>query len=528
MKNINVVDVTLRDGGCVNDFNFGYQYMKQILEAEEQAKIDIIEIGYIDDKNGSINNRTKYLSEKYIKDSILHSKKDGITYVAMIDYGKYDFNNLSEKDELGIDGIRLAFHKKDRNKIFEIADLILKKGYLLFLQPMLTLTYSEDELESFLKEINRKLPQASAVYIVDSFGEMRPNEMKHIFEIYDKCLLPEIPIGFHSHNNLQLSYSNAMSMLEFKSNRNLYIDCSIMGMGKGAGNLNTELLLEHLNLFYNKNYNISPLLKVIDEVVNQLHSEFYWGYAPEYYLSSVNHCTPSYAKHFYSKHMLPIDKVGQLLSLIEPEKKISFDKEYAEKLYKYFNEKDFVDDMEAFESIKNSLHGKDVLLLGPGKSILSYEDSIDRIILDENTASVSLNVINDKNYDYNLITRKELLDNYKKSTDRLIVTSNVDVTITKNVLNYKNWIDIDGEIHDSSLVIALNLIRKCGVKHVFLAGIDGFSSNINENYYDPAMRHPVTDEQAENRNNYYKNLISRFINSGMDITFLTPSKYEEA
>ncbi|MDE6924689.1 MAG: pyruvate carboxyltransferase, partial [Acetatifactor sp.] len=71
-----------------------------------------------------------------------------------------------------------------------------------------------------------------------------------------------------------------------------------MGMGKGAGNLNTELLIEHLNCFYNKNYNIAPLLAVIDEVINQIHNEFYWGYAVEYYLSSINHCTPSYASYF--------------------------------------------------------------------------------------------------------------------------------------------------------------------------------------------------------------------------------------
>ena len=81
---------------------------------------------------------------------------------------------------------------------------------------------------------------------------------------------------------------------------------------------------------YGKNYKVAPLLEVIDKVINQLHVEFYWGYAPEYYLSSANHCTPSYASHFNNKHMLPIDQVGELLGMIADEKKISFDKNYAE------------------------------------------------------------------------------------------------------------------------------------------------------------------------------------------------------
>ena len=171
-------------------------------------------------------------------------------------------------------------------------------------------------------------------------------------------------LGFHSHNNLQMSYSNAIEMLKFPTNRDLMLDCSIMGMGKGAGNLNTELLLEHLNLYYGKNYHIAPLLEVIDKVINQLHSEFYWGYAPEYYLSAANQCTPSYASHFYNKHMLPIDQVGEMLEMIAPEKKISFDKNYAEEVYRQYNESKSVDDTLVIEELTKAFAGKRILLMG--------------------------------------------------------------------------------------------------------------------------------------------------------------------
>ena len=141
---------------------------------------------------------------------------------------------------------------------------------------MITLRYKDSELIEFIEMVNNELSEASGFYIVDSFGEMRPNDMKYLLSLVDHNLSPDMTIGFHSHNNLQMSYSNAVAMLQYPTNRNLMLDSSIMGMGKGAGNLNTELVLEHLNLFYGKKYKVGPLLEVIDKVINQLHSENYW------------------------------------------------------------------------------------------------------------------------------------------------------------------------------------------------------------------------------------------------------------
>ncbi|MDT2370756.1 aldolase catalytic domain-containing protein [Enterococcus faecium] len=349
MNNLKVLDVTLRDGGCVNDFNFGETYMKKILAAEEASGIDIIEMGYIDECKGSVSGRTQYINEKIITKCILKHKKPGVTYVAMIDYGKFNIDNLENRTENGIDGIRMAFHKKNINEIIPLGRKIIEKGYQLFIQPMITLRYSDSELLELIEMVNDKLPDASAFYIVDSFGEMRPNDVSRILNLVDHNLIPSIPLGLHSHNNLQMSYSNAIAMLQFPTTRDLLLDCSIMGMGKGAGNLNTELLLEHLNLYYGKEYKIIPLLEVIDKVINQIHSEFHWGYSPEYYLSAVNQCTPSYASHFYNKHMLPIDQVKELLGMIASEKKISYDKNYAEKLYRQYKERKSVDDSAVIE-----------------------------------------------------------------------------------------------------------------------------------------------------------------------------------
>lgn len=527
MNNLKVLDVTLRDGGCVNNFNFGQTYMEKILAAQEESGVDVIEMGYIDQAKGSASGRTQYINEEVIPQCILHHKKMGVSYVAMMDYGRFDVDKLHPRSENGIDGIRMAFHKKNRYDVIELGRKILNKGYQFYIQPMITLRYSDSELIELINLVNTELPDAAGFYIVDSFGEMRPNDMSRILNLVDHNLIPSMTLGFHSHNNLQMSYSNAIAMLQFPTNRNIMLDCSIMGMGKGAGNLNTELLLEHLNLYYGKNYQIAPLLEIIDKVINQLHSEFYWGYAPEYYLSAANHCTPSYASHFYNRHMLPIDQVGELLSLIEPDKKISFDKEYAEELYRCYNESKVVDDSAFIDELKTVLDGKTVLLVAPGKSVGDALERIQSIAASDDVVSIGLNSTLNMEFDYHLLTRTDIYNKAVAAGKNIIVPSNIskggrgDV----KVLNYANWIEVGECTHDSSSVIAMKLLQACGVSKVLLAGFDGFSLDINENYYDPNMRRPVNADQVSSRNAYYKDFFMRARVGGMDVQFITPSLY---
>lgn len=528
MNSLKVLDVTLRDGGCVNDFNFGQTYMEKILAAQEASGVDVIELGYIDEKKGSSSGRTQYANERVILECILKCKKPEVLYVAMIDYGKFNIDNLQPRTEEGIDGIRMAFHKENLHEIVSLGRKIMDKGYQFFIQPMITLRYSDAELLELIDLVNRELSDASGFYIVDSFGEMRPNDMNRILNLVDHNLISTMILGFHSHNNLQMSYSNAAALLQFPTNRDLMLDSSIMGMGKGAGNLNTELLLEHLNLYYGKNYKISPLLEVIDKVINQLHSEFYWGYAPEYYLSSANHCTPSYASHFYNKHMLPIDQVGELLSMIVEEKRISFDKNYAEELYRQYNEGKIVDDQLVVKELSMEFAGKKVLIVAPGKSIGEAIDKIKEIADKEDVITIGLNSTLELPYNYILTTRFDIYEKSVAEGKNVIAPSNVSKGGRGNVkiLDYAKWIEIDEGTHDSSAVIAFNLLKACGVRNIMLAGFDGFSININDNYYDPNMRRPVNMEQVERRNMYYKRFITKIKESGIDVKFVTPSKYE--
>ena len=526
MGTIRVLDVTLRDGGTVIDFNFGRAYMDQILEGLNNSGAEIIELGYLDNKKGSAFDRTQFDSVDSVRRNFIKKKPD-VTYVAMFDYGKYDPVKMEPRHPDGIDGIRVAFHKKDWENALAAAKEVLNKGYQVFLQPMVIMRYTDKELLELIKSVNRELPDASGFYIVDSFGEMRLDELHRIARFVDEHLRADMTMGFHSHNNLQLSYSNAVDLLRFLNNRNLIFDSAILGMGKGAGNMNTELFMEHLNLYYGKHYQIAPLLEVIDKVLNTIRAESYWGYSIEYYLSSINHCTPSYAGHFYRKHMLPVARVAELLSLIPEDKKLSFDREFAETLYLTYNARRHLDDDSVIDLLTQRIKNRRVLLIAPGKSILEEKARINELLGDKEIISISLNNSSVFSTDYVFATR---LDELKKAQDgkrRVITTTALTEGAEEDlfVIDYKKWVSIEGETQDSSGVLALKLLTACGAKELLLAGFDGFSTNMNLNYFDKTMRRPVTEEQAAKRNVYFHDLVVRLRNR-IGITFVTRSLYE--
>ncbi len=527
MKNIRVLDCTLRDGGCVNNFCFGQAYMDRIKEGLEDSGVDIIELGYIDGAKGADAGRTQFLSDAALRESFLKYKKPGTKYVAMIDYGKFDIDQLLPRDETTLDGIRVAFHKKDRFQALEWGKKIIAKGYMMFVQPMLTLRYSDQELLELIDRVNTELPQVEAFYIVDSFGEMRLNDLTRISYLVDHNLAPQITMGFHSHNNLQLSFSNAVSLLSHETNRPMIIDSSVMGMGKGAGNLNTELFTDHLNLYHQKNYAIKPLLMVIDEVLNQVAVDYRWGYSVDHYLSAVHSCTPSYAEYFFNKHMLTIDRLDTLLGMIEDHKKISFDKDYAEQLYLNFNRVPF-DDAVNLENLKGQIDGKKVVLIASGHSILAAEKRLNELVQQPDVFSIAVNHCSLIPTDFIFANRENIYDDAaEKCLPTLYLSSiNTEQTGRNLIFDYAKWTEINGKKSDSAFFVITNILQSIGVKDILLAGFDGFDLDLTKTYYDMKLARPKTKEQVEQKNRDTIDFLQSKAGS-MTFQFLTPSKYQE-
>ena len=161
----------------------------------------------------------------------------------MFDYGRYDVNKLKQKRNVDI--IRIAFYKEDLDRISFVAEEVKNKGYKVCLQASNTIAYSEKEIETLCKRAN--FLGVDSVYIVDSFGSMYPENLDKIIAVYDEIVDKNIEIGFHSHNNMQLSLALSMQFIKCLSDRNILVDSSLCGIGRGAGNTQTELLVEYLN-----------------------------------------------------------------------------------------------------------------------------------------------------------------------------------------------------------------------------------------------------------------------------------------
>lgn len=338
-RKIELVDVTLRDGGIVLNFDFGLDRMQKIKTVLETSGVEYIETGYIDEKKGSPEGRTCFDNEISIEKTLLATgKQSGTTYFAMIDYGTFDVNNLHPRTETGIDGIRLAFHKEHWKDAIEWGKIIIEKGYDLYIQPMVCLRYTDEEYKNLIQVCNKELAAAKGFYVVDSFGQMDNISLLHMLEIADQYVSMSMKIGFHAHNNRQMAYSNALSFVEYNARHDMMLDASIMGMGKGAGNLCTELI-EATLLNEGKKYNSTVIYEAISEYFAEQQKKTPWGYSLDYYLSSLYSCTPSYIKIFTADERVTTDVLVDLLKKMPDEKRAACDRKFAaEYLKEYFNE----------------------------------------------------------------------------------------------------------------------------------------------------------------------------------------------
>ena len=336
-RDMKLLDCTLRDGGIVINFDYGEERMRWIKSTLEDSGVDFIECGYIDEKKGTPSGRTCFDNEVSIEKNLLCTgKKPGVTYVAMIDYGTFDVNKLNPRTEAGIDGIRLAFHKENWEASMAWGKIILSKGYDLYIQPMVSMRYTDEEYRRLIHVCNTELKGAKGFYVVDSFGQMDNASLIHKLEIADECVSPEMVVGFHAHNNRQMAYSNSLSFVAYNAKHNMMIDASIMGMGKGAGNLCTELIEAALNS-EGKSYNSNVIYDAISVYFADQQKKTPWGYSLDYYLSSLYSCTPSYIKIFTADARVTTDVLVDLLKNMPDEKRAACDRVFAkEYLGAYF------------------------------------------------------------------------------------------------------------------------------------------------------------------------------------------------
>jgi 4-hydroxy 2-oxovalerate aldolase len=528
MQKLKVLDCTLRDGGYINNWNFGSKSISKVISLLEQSRIDIIEIGFLSNQVFNSIDSTRFNSLKYI-DSII-SKKINTMHVCMINYGEFDQVDIDDAKNTNIDGIRVAFHKKDMKDAMNFCLQIIKKGFKVFVQPMVTNSYSDEEFLELIKMTNEINPYA--FYIVDSFGVMNQYDVLKFFQIADYNLNSNIYLGFHSHNNLQLSFSHSQKILSLKSNRNLIIDSSIYGMGRGAGNLNTELIIGYLNQSLFGNYKIEPILEAIDYEIKPIYSKKQWGYSLPYYLSAYHNCHPNYATYLEDLSTITVQDISEILSRIEPSKKVIFEKKYIDNLYKKHQEKNqsksFLND--DLSKLSSFLREKSVVLIAPGKTSEVENLAIKKFIQTHDVKVIAINYEPENiNVDFIFYSNKRRFDKKKPTNNvKIILTSNIeDHTENYYHINYEDLINEIPFVEDNAGLMAIQLLSEFSVRNIYLAGFDGYNiqSNIEESFAKKDLATNQSLERLENINmgmniaikDYSKTLSISFVTSQINI-----------
>ena len=525
MRQIFLLDCTLRDGGYINNWEFGEKAIKDVAYKMSNTGVEYFEIGFIKEteyqKIKSVFSSNEQIAE------MIQPKNKNTKYVGMVDIGDpIPLSELGIRRENSIDVLRVIFKKDHIEEGYQYCKEAKKLGYEVFAQIVATNSYSDKELVDVIEKFNPIIPEA--VYVVDTLGVIKRKDFLRMVQIMDHNLSPGIILGYHSHNNMQQAFGNAEALVELNLRRDIIIDACVFGMGRGAGNLNMELFAGYLNEGHDKNYRVEPMLEIIDEYLNDIYSKEFWGYSLPYYLSASNMCHPNYAKYFAEKGTLSLKAFNEILRTIPADKKENYEKSVAEVTYQNY-QSNYIDDMETVEVLRNVLAGREILLLGPGTSIEENRNQINKYIELNHPIVIALNFVPDQIHaDYVFSSHIRRYSKIEKQQGvHLIVTSNIrEAEAFEHRINYASYASKEPELMDNSGITFLNFLISIGTQSVKLAGMDGYESDRNRNYVNSGLEHYFDDNTIAQRNALIRKEFLE-LRKYISIEFITKSKYEQ-
>lgn len=533
MNDIKLLDCTLRDGGYINDWEFGQDNLICIFERLASSNVDIIEIGFLDERrmfdiNRSIMPNTESVQKIYGK---VNKKKSMI--VGMIDYGTCSIAHVQPCLESFLDGIRVIFKKHMMHEAIAFCAELKYLGYQVFIQAVSITSYSDEELMELIELVNNLKPYT--VSMVDTYGILHQDNLLHYFQLFEEHLLSEIGIGYHSHNNFQLAYANCIEFLKRPSKHRILVDGTLYGMGKSAGNAPMELLAMHLNENYGKHYDVNQMIEAIDSNIMKIYQKTQWGYNLFYYLAASNRCHPNYVQYLMNMHTLSIKSINEILETIVFEKKLLYNKEYIEKIYWEYQKKK-CDDADSRKKLKLLFKDKEILIIGPGKTVITEKEKINNYIKEKsNLIVVSINFIHPNtliNYVFLSNSRRYIRINnaLKEEVNKeiqIIATSNVTEAHGKftYIINNETLIDEKAEYMDNSFIMLLKLLIDLKPFSIVCAGLDGYSPK-EDNYANSDMEYWFAKRKAESLNSYVKEFLKEY-EKKVPILFLTKTFYRD-
>lgn len=532
MKDVMLLDCTLRDGGYVNDWKFGRDNIVSIFERVVEAGVDIIEIGFLDERRAFDPDRSIMPDTDCVERIFGGLNRKQTMVVGMIDFGTCSLEHIKPARDCFLDGIRVIFKKHLREPAMAFCAELKELGYKVFAQLVSVTSYDDGEMFDLIRLANAVQP--FAVSIVDTYGLMHQDNLMHYFDLLNDRLDASIALGYHAHNNFQMGYANCIAVLNRKLGgdvrRPMLVDGSLYGMGKSAGNAPIELIAMFMNHRMGKQYDVSQILESIDANVSAFYQPSTWGYNMFYYLAASNDCHPNYVSYLMQKQTLSVKSINDILGRLQGEKKLLYDKDVIEALYLDY-QKNEVNDEKSMAALREKLRGRPILLIGPGSSMKKQKAKVKAFYASENPLVISINRIPEYLApDYIFVSNSKryvgLATRLSRERYSIIATSNVTGTTCDAfdyVLNFSSLIDKDAEFIDNSLAMFLKVLAKLGVSEVTLAGFDGYSAR-RQNYADPTMEYDFVKRKADYLNDYMRKVLCE-IRKSMRVEFLTDTLY---
>lgn len=292
---IKVVDCTLRDGGLVNNFTFTDEFVKDLYRTNIKAGVDYMEFGYKASKeifSKEDYGKWKFCEEEDIR-AVVGNNDFDLKIAVMTDVGRTDYkNDILKKTDSVIDMVRTATYIHQIPTAIEMIQDAHDKGYETTVNIMAISKVREDELSKGLEILAES--DVDVIYLVDSFGAFYPEQMRRLTDMYMNVAEKHGKrIGIHAHNNQQLAFANTIEAVTKGAS---YLDATVSGMGRGAGNCYMESLLAFLR---NPKYNLVPVMDFVQKYIQaEKDKGNIWGYDIPYLLTGVLNCHPSSAIRF--------------------------------------------------------------------------------------------------------------------------------------------------------------------------------------------------------------------------------------
>ena len=327
----------------MNNWNFGKESIDGILGRLINSGMDIIELGFL--RKGEYDeSRTVFPGMQPVRD-LLKGRSRSCKYALMAEAAhQIDVTKLEEYSPEDVDYIRVITWKNmhDDNGVeidaiqdgYEYCKAFVDKGYQVCINPARVEQYSDEEFRSMLMKFSELSPWA--IYVVDSWGTMYTDEVLHYMHIADEILPQEISLGFHGHNNMMQVFAIAEALIKESFRHELIIDASVYGMGRGAGNLNTELIARYMNNKGLSTYGIEELLNVYEDYLKRIYTQYDWGYSLPMFVTADYHANPSYGSYYDHEKKLAVDSMVQLIKEMTDVDKVVYSKSNAEKFLDAF------------------------------------------------------------------------------------------------------------------------------------------------------------------------------------------------